>query len=93
MTSCKPVSFSRRTQHHGVSQLVFVILLVVSDIYEGRHDSDASYSFSSETVNTAVIKCTYIVGTSFTNMRLFFHKFSISNTFLHLCVRFCMPIA
>ena len=71
---------------------MFVILLDVSDIYEGRHDSDTYYSFSSETVNTTVIKCTYIVCTSFTNMRLFFHKFSISNTFLQLCMRFCMPV-
>jgi hypothetical protein len=63
-----------------IYQLVFVILLVVSDISEGRYDRNDSYSFPSETVITVVIKFTYIMSTSSTNVRLFFQKFSISNT-------------
>jgi hypothetical protein len=55
--------------------------------YKRRHESNASYFFLETTI-TVIMKFTYVMGTSFTKLRLFFHKVScIINTFFHVCVR------
>jgi hypothetical protein len=43
--------------------------------YEGRYERNASHFFS-ETVINIVMKCIYSMYTSFTNVRLFFHRVS-----------------
>jgi hypothetical protein len=50
--------------------------------------------FFSETTITIVMEFTYIMGTSFTKLRLIFPQSLLhyEHTFFHLCVRHCMLV-
>ena len=67
-----------------LSPITYIIIDFKIITHEGRYENSGSYFFLSDNTITVVLTFAYIMGTSCTKFRLFFHKFPFIS-FVHFC--------
>ena len=64
LTSCKPLIFSRRTLHHGVSKKIFLCLLSINDFFSWNHRPTCLNNFWATVLHSTPLTLHKILGQS-----------------------------